>query len=397
VTTGATVLAGTGSAAEERAAGTGRRFAVITGGGTGGHLMPVLSVARALVRRGHHPGSIEVVASRRGKEGELLADSEFPATLLPGRGLLRRLDAASLQANAASLAALARATGRALALLRAWRPQVVVTVGGYASFPAGLAATVLRIPVVLVNTDAVPGLAHRVLAPFSAASAVAFPGTPLPRAVVTGTPLRPEMGEVDRSDAGQRAARRALSVPEDRHLVVAFGGSLGARRINEAVASLARRWAGRGDLALFHVVGQRDFRAEMAGAHRADPLWYRAVPYFFDMPLLYSAADVMVCRAGAMTVAEVARAGVPAIFVPLPGAPGDHQSANAAVLVERGAALRLDDASCDAEQLAAAVLGLLSDPLRRASLSAGARALGHAHAADKVAELVEEVVAGRGR
>ena len=260
---------------------------------------------------------------------------------------------------------------------------------------------------VLVNTDAVPGAVNGLLGRFAAASAVAFPGTELPRAVVTGTPVRPELGALDRSPAGRREARAMLGLPEERQTLAAFGGSLGARRINAAVADLAVRWSDRQDLSLYHVAGRRDFaqfaaeerpavnaaggrrsgRPGGAPAPRASPT--RWCPSRTGCPVLYRAADLFVCRAGAMTVAELLVCGVPAILVPLPGAPRDHQTRNAEALVAAGAAILVPDAECDAERLETELTALLSDADRLAAMGAAARGLGHPDAAAKVAELVD--------
>jgi len=372
-----------------------RRHAVVAGGGTGGHLLPALAISRALVERGHSPESIEMVGSRRGQETALLLGEGFPVTLLPGRGLARRFDTRSLLDNIGAVVALAWALVVALALLARWRPRVVVSVGGYASFPPAVAAVVLRIPLVLVNIDAVPGLVHRMVGRFAAASAVAFAGTPLPRAVVTGTPVRPELLAIDRSDEARRRARAALGLPAGRRTLVAFGGSLGARRINEAVSGLAERWRDRDDLAIYHVVGRRDWErfagrsGRLAGAEPGDRLHYRMVPYEERMGLVYAAADLLVCRAGAMTVAEVAATGVPAVLVPLPGAPGDHQTANARVLVQAGAAELLPDGECGPERLAEAAERLLVDTARLRRMGASALRLARPDAAARAAELVD--------
>ncbi len=226
-------------------------------------------------------------------------------------------------ANAVAVAGLLWATLTETARLARHRPRVVVSVGGYAAVPGGVAAAVLRVPLVLVNVDAVPGLAHRVLGRFAAASAVAFPDTPLPRAVVTGAPVRDEVRAVDRTPTAVAEARGQLGLPPDRPVVGVFGGSLGARSINRAASGLARRWAGRADRSLYHVTGRRDWDA-MGGADAgtAGGLCLRLVPFEPRMDLLYQAADVVVCRAGAITVAELAVAGVPAVLVPLPGSAG---------------------------------------------------------------------------
>ncbi len=364
----------------------------MAGGGTAGHVQPVLAVARAVAAKGHDPRSIEIVGSKRGQEATVLQADEFPYTLLPGRGLVRRATPADLWANGRTAVDLSRATAQAVSLMRSWRPWVVVTVGGYASFPAGVAAAVLRIPIVLVNTDAVPGLVHRALDRVAVASAVAFPGTPLRNAVVTGSPVREDVGRVERTPASRLAARRELGIPEDRDLVVVFGGSLGARTLNRAVEGLVRRWRDRKDVAIYHVVGRRNWDpALMTGESSGgggERLWYRAVPFEDRMPLLYEAADLAVCRAGAMTVGELALTGVPAVLVPLPGAPDDHQTANAQVLVRAGAAQMLADQACDAQRLGGIVEGLLEDPRRRVAMSGAARGLGSADAAGRAADVV---------
>lgn len=371
---------------------TPRRYAVVAGGGTGGHVLPALAVARALVDLGHEPSSIEFVGSRRGQEAVLLADAGFPLTLLPGRGISRRVGVREAVANLAALAALAWSVVRALGALARWRPKVVVAVGGYAAFPAGVAAVALRIPLVVVNVDAVPGRVNRLLGRFAAASAVSLPGTPLPRATVTGTPVRAELVTVERGPGPAAVARRALGLPADRATVGVFGGSLGARRLNEAVAALAKGWATRGDRAVYHVTGRREWdRVSRHTGRQPEPsggLVYSVVPFEERMALLYAAVDVMVCRAGAITVAELAVTGTPAVLVPLPNAPGDHQSANARALVERGAAVVVPDASCDGPTLGEVLDGLLEHPGELAAMAAAASGLGHPDAAQRVAELV---------
>jgi UDP-N-acetylglucosamine--N-acetylmuramyl-(pentapeptide) pyrophosphoryl-undecaprenol N-acetylglucosamine transferase len=371
---------------------TQKRQAVIAGGGTGGHVVPSLQIARALVALGYDAASIELFGSRRGQEATVWPPLEFPFTLLPGRGIRRSLKPSALWANAGAVLGLIWATLRAAGSFLGRRPRVVVVVGGYAGFPAGFAAVMTRVPLVLVNTDAVPGAVNAVLGRFAAASAVAFPDTDLPRATVTGTPVRPELHDLDRSEAGRSAARAELGLPEQGHTVAAFGGSLGARRVNGAVTDLAGRWHARSGTSIYHVTGRRDYERFAPAApepgRAGGGLYYRVVPYEERMPDLYRAADLCVCRAGAMTVAELLLAGVPALLVPLPGAPRDHQTRNAAVLVAAGAAVLVPDAECDADRLAVEIDKLLDDPDRLTAMGAAARSLGHPDAAARVAELV---------
>jgi UDP-N-acetylglucosamine:LPS N-acetylglucosamine transferase len=183
-----------------------------------------------------------------------------------------------------------------------------------------------------------------------------------------------------------------LGLPEERQTLAAFGGSLGARRINAAVADLAARWFDRRDLSLYHVAGRRDYaQFAVGGGDPAGPggLAYQVVPFEDRMPVVYRAADLLVCRAGAMTVAELLVCGVPAILVPLPGAPRDHQTRNAEALVAAGAAILVPDAECNADRLETELAALLSDADRLAAMGAAARRLGHPDAAATVAELVD--------
>jgi len=367
---------------------TGRRFALLAGGGTAGHLQPSLAIAEALVARGHARSTIEFVGSSRGQDRVALEGRGFPVTLLPGRGIARSLRPSVLVQNAGAVLGLAVAGCRALGLVWRRRPDVVVSVGGYASLAASVAAVLLRVPLVLVNVDAVPGAANRLLGRFAAACAVGWDDTPLPRAVVTGTPVRPVIATVDRGDEARRAAKAELGLPADRPAVVIFGGSLGARRINVAADELAARWAERSDRSIYHIVGRRDWDADQATARAAGGSVVR-VPYEDRMALAYTAADVAVCRAGAMTVAELSVAGVPSLLVPLPGAPGDHQTANARVLERAGAAVILADAECTGARLAGILDDLLDDPSPLAARGRAARAVGHADAAEAGARVVE--------
>jgi undecaprenyldiphospho-muramoylpentapeptide beta-N-acetylglucosaminyltransferase len=360
-----------------------------------------LAIAEALVAAGHRRESIEFVGSRRGQDRETLQGRGFPFVLLPGRGIVRGFRAKDIVQNIGSAAGLAVASLRAIGLAARARPQVVISVGGYASLPASSAALLLRIPLVLVNVDAVPGAVNRLFGRFSTANIVGWPGSPLPRAIVTGTPVRPEIARLARDRSARRDARAKLGLPEDRPLVTVFGGSLGARRLNEAVGELVTRWKDRSDRSIYHIVGRRGWDELLAKGEDpgrverpARDLDERAlrlirVPFEERMDLVYSASDLVVCRAGAMTVAELAVAGVPSVLVPLPGAPGDHQTANARVLERAGAAVLLPDGECDAESLSTELDRLLDDPSRLERMGQAAGSLGRPDAAAAGAEVVE--------
>jgi UDP-N-acetylglucosamine--N-acetylmuramyl-(pentapeptide) pyrophosphoryl-undecaprenol N-acetylglucosamine transferase len=367
-------------------------FSLIAGGGTAGHVQPALAIARALVDRGHPAGSIELVGSERGIETRLVPAAGFELTTLPGRGFERRL---SLR-NVRSVGSLLVALGRAWRLVGRRKPRVVLSVGGYASVPCALAAVLRRVPIVVAEQNAAPGAANRLVGRFARACAVSFEGTPLPRAVVTGNPVRPEVLAIDRvRDAA--TARTKLDVEPGRRVVLVFGGSLGALRINRAALDAARRWSARDDLHLRHVVGSRDWAETTADGPPVPegcPLRYQAVEYDDDMPTSLASADVAVCRSGASTSFELLAVGLPAVLVPSPFVTADHQTANARHMERAGAAVVVADAELDGERLVAEVDTLLADPRRLEQMAAAGRAAARPDAAEAIAALVEEHARG---
>ena len=364
-----------------------RCFALIAGGGTAGHVQPAIAIARALVDRGHRQTSIELVGSERGIEARLVPQAGFELTLLPGRGIQRKL---SWQ-NVKSLGALLVAFRRAWRLVGERRPQVVVSVGGYASVPCALAAAVRRVPIVVAEQNAAPGAANRLVSRFAKACAVSFPDTPLPRAVVTGNPVRPEVLAIDRARDAV-GARAKLDIEPGRRVVLIFGGSLGALRINRAALDAAHRWAGRRDLHVRHVIGSRDWDELTAGGPPVPPdgpLRLQLLEYDDDMPTALAAADLVVCRSGASTTFELLAAGLPSILVPSPFVTADHQTANARHVERAGAAVVVPDAELDGRRLAFEVDALLADPARTAAMARAALGAARPRAATDIAELVE--------
>jgi UDP-N-acetylglucosamine--N-acetylmuramyl-(pentapeptide) pyrophosphoryl-undecaprenol N-acetylglucosamine transferase len=347
------------------------------------------AVADALRDRGLDASDLRFVGSRRGQESTLLGPHDVALTLLPGRGIRRSFAPDAILDNLAALAALLGAATLAAYYVRRWRPSVVVSLGGYASFATSLAAVLWRRPLVLVELDAEAGAAQRILARFARARCTAFP-TSEPRTVVTGTPLRADIVAVQRTPDAQARARRALVPPieDGRQVVVVMTGSLGSTTVNRAVLDLARRWSSRTDRTLIHVSGRRDFEMVRREAPPTNGLDYRVVE-FADMVELWSVCEVAICRAGASTLAELTTLAIPSIIVPLPGM-GEHQTKNALVVVDAGGARLLRDDECTGAALDVALEAMMT-PDTLAAMAEHAATLGRRDAASRIASVVSDV------
>jgi UDP-N-acetylglucosamine--N-acetylmuramyl-(pentapeptide) pyrophosphoryl-undecaprenol N-acetylglucosamine transferase len=273
-------------------------------------------------------------------------------------------------------------------LLRELRPAVVVSVGGYASVPAVLAARRLGIPVVVVSYDRRPGRASTLTARIAAATAVAYDDSPLPRAVVTGAPLRRRILAADRS-RDRDGARQRLGLPADRFVVAVTGGSLGSAALNTAVVAYVRRRADDGGLAVRQVVGERFLATAPVVDGGDDGVLHQVVGYDERVEDLYTAADLLVGRGGASTVAETAVIGTPAILVPWSGAAEDHQTENVRWLAEQGGAVLLPES--ELASLGDHIDRLRADDAARHQLGVRAAQAGEQHRRGSLVELVERI------
>ena len=369
---------------------------LIAAGGTGGHVFPGLALARTIVH--HDPAAtVRFAGTSRGIETRAVPEAGFALDLLPILPLSRRLAAETVAAPFAAV----NGTFAARRLLREHRFDVVCGMGGYVTLPVAVAARLEGVPVVLHEQNAVPGIANRLAARVAsriavgvAAAAGAFqPG----RAVVVGNPVRPELAHLDRAALHDEAVA-AFGLDPDRRTLFVFGGSQGSRRINQAVVAATASWPDPAAVQVLHACGRRDEADVRAAWAEADPdgrgLLVRIVPFVDRMDLAYAAADLALTRAGAITMAELTAAGMPAVMVPLPHATADHQAANARAVAAAGGAVVVDDAALDGPAVVAAAAPLLADPERLAAMAAGMRTQAHPAAAEELAALVVEA-AGR--
>lgn len=353
---------------------------LIAGGGTGGHLFPGIAVARELLAR-VPDAHVTFVGTSAGIEAHVVPREGFTLDVIRSAGLKGK----SLAAQLRGLALLPLSAIDAWRVLSRRRPSVVIGVGGYSSGPVVALAATRGIPTLLLEQNAMPGITNRLLARVVKAAAVTYEETVAffgPKAFVAGNPVRPEF-----FDASGRSFAEATV---DRVRVLIFGGSQGAHAINMAMVEAAPRLAAVPQLAITHQTGERDLEM-VRDAYRRAGLEARVEPFLFAMDREMSGADLVVCRAGATTLAELTAAGRPAILVPLPTATDDHQRRNAQALVAQGAAVMIEQRELTGERLASAIVALASDVERRRRIGAAARRLARPDAAkvivDKVLEL----------
>jgi UDP-N-acetylglucosamine--N-acetylmuramyl-(pentapeptide) pyrophosphoryl-undecaprenol N-acetylglucosamine transferase len=359
-------------------------FAVVTGGGTAGHVLPALAISEALVARGHESGSIHYVGAWRGIETKLLPETPFAHTFFDVVGFQRSFS----RRNIGFVPKMLSSRRRAIGLFRRLQPKVVVSVGGYASMPAVFAARKLGVPVVVVSFDRALGRASKLALRGAAACAVAFPDSPIPNATVTGAPIRQAIFDIDRS-RDRAMARSALGVPDDRFMVAVMGGSQGSGVLNDAIWRWVRRSKADTGLAIRHAVGERFLADAPIEIGDDDSLIYHPVGYEPQMPLIYAAADLLIGRGGASTVHEVAVTGIPAVLVPWANAAEDHQTGNVGWLADGGGAIYLPETDIDGLET---IIGRLrSDPRGLDALSDRALEFGSIHRSGALAQLIESV------
>ena len=358
------------------------RTALIMAGGTGGHVFPGLAVAAELARRDWR---VVWLGNPSGMEARLVPQHGIPMEALRfgglrGKGLLTKL---LLPLN------LLRAFAQSIGVLRRVRPAVVLGLGGYITFPAGMMSALLGRPLVLHEQNSVAGLANKVLAKVADRVLVAFPDA-LPGALWCGNPVRQELAALPEPQSRYGARSGPLSI-----LVV--GGSLGAQALNDTMPRALALLPAQDRPRVVHQSGRAHIDA-LRAAYAAAGVDAQAVDFIDDMAAAYGAADLVVCRAGAMTVSELAAAGVASVLVPYPHAVDDHQTGNARFLVERGAALLAPQATLTAETLAATIASL--DRGQLSNMAQCARDAARLDATMRVADACEQAARGgdvRGR
>ena len=360
----------------------GMRF-LLAGGGTGGHIYPAMAIAGALTKR--RPGSeVLFCGTAAGLETELIPAAGYPLRLLSVRGFRRRLGLDTLRSVWAAVQGLWEANK----LIREYKPDAVIGTGGYVCGPVLLAAWLHGIPAYLQEQNAMPGVTNRLLARFVRAAYLGYEeGRPFFAAALavewTGNPLRALNG-------GEKAAALAkLGLDADKKTVLITGGSRGARSINRAIVAAFKQLTADRQVQFLHVTGRDEYDATqkllLEQGLAACPAFH-VRPYLHDMPVALQAADLVVCRAGAIALAEVAAVGLPAVLIPYPFATGNHQEANARAFEKRGAAVVVLDKDLTGAKLADLVLPLAHDAEKLQAMQQAAKTLAKPAAADDIAD-----------
>ena len=365
----------------------------MSGGGTAGHIYPALTVADALRADGDE---VAFVGTPSGLEARLVPEAGLAFYGLPARGIDRARPWTAIGAVATAIVS----TVRALRLMRTFRPDVVMGFGAYVTLPLGLAADIAGVPLVIHEQNSVPGLANRVMSWWAARIGVTYAESAnylrgRERVMVTGNPVRPAV-----LASSREGGRKALGIDPGATVLLVFGGSRGATHLNRATLGLYSKLMELPSVIVVHVTGAADaaeVREKVAAMAGAGPGRYTVIEYLDDMGGALAAADLIVARAGATSLAEITALGRAAVLVPYPYATDDHQSRNARGLVEAGAAVVIPDRDLDGPAFAEAVLGLLADPARRETMAAASKALGRPDAAARVARLATEAVRGEPR
>jgi len=352
---------------------------VIAGGGTGGHVIPALAIAQQLKKQ--LGAEVLFIGTARGIETRLVPQAGFPLELIRV-GALKNV---SLMTRAKTLFGLPRAIAASSRMLSEFDPEVVIGVGGYASGPAMVAAIRRRLPTLAFEPNVVPGFANRMIARWVSAAAVHFEETCryFPHCRVTGVPVRAAFFSIAAKTDGPPT-------------LLVFGGSQGARAINQAmttIESLAGLRAKIPGIHIIHQTGQRDYDQVLA-AYQRSGISGEVHKFIDDMPGTFRRADLLVCRSGASSVGEITAAGKPAIFVPFPAAADDHQNVNARALERVGAAVVVEESNLGAAYLVDTIAALIGDSGRLRSMSAAAKSLAHPKAVEEIAEMVARLAGG---
>ena len=362
---------------------------IFTGGGTGGHIYPALALARYL-KRVDAGTDILFVGARGGMEEEIIPGTGFPLETLPVQGIPRKLSPSILR----SFYLLGKAGNQALKIIRKFQPDIIIGTGGYAAAPVLLAAIIKRKKVFLHEQNVVPGITNRFLAPFVHGVCLSFEASRQyffrrSNLYVTGNPRASELGLIKKAEA-----RRLLNFDPNLLMILVVSGSRGAAAINAGMVDFLRRSAGIKHFQVLYITGERyyeNIRTTLQNEHLLKKYGERLQvhPYQKDMPLAMAAADIIVTRAGATTIAEITAIGLPAVVIPSPNVVHNHQLINAKELLHQGAAIVIEEKKLSGQILQQELFTLLNNPYKREQMQENSKRIGYRRAVEHMYGLIK--------
>lgn len=356
---------------------------ILSGGGTGGHIYPAITIAREL--QAQEDVEILFVGTSEGMESRIVPQEGYAFESLPAAGLKRKITPANIKSIFKSLTGLLKAEK----ILRSFKPDVVIGTGGYVCGPILLAAALHHIPTVIQEQNVIPGITNKILSHFVDRIALGykeaekrFPVSE--KCIYTGNPIRPDIMQAEREES-----RKKLGISPATFMILITGGSRGARSINQAMIGVHKYFQGKDDVCLYHVTGTLSYDSVLEEL-RDQPAKY-IIKYEYDMPSALAAADLIICRAGAISLAEIAARGIPSILIPYPYAAEDHQTYNARAFVASGAAKMIVDQFLTDKELIQDIEELKNNKTALSAMSAAAKEMGRIHAGRDIAKLALEL------
>lgn len=358
---------------------------LIAGGGTGGHLFPGIALASDIKEK-YPDAKIVFVGTEKGLEAKVIPKIGYELKFISVRGFIGK----TLNEKAKSLWRVVKSLQESRKIIKTISPDIVFGVGGYASFPCVLLASLKKIPTIILEQNTVPGLANKILANFVTAIAITYPETidyfPKEKVYLTGTPIRREILKGDR-----QKARKIFNLDEGRLTLLIFGGSSGARKINMAtLEALSYLLPLKDMIQIIHQTGESDY-SWVSREYKNFQLKATILPFIYEMAEAYSVADLVVCRAGASTVAEITALGKASILIPYPYAAYNHQEMNARRLLSRGACEMILDRELNGEVLAKKIIKILNEPNIKKEMEMASYVFGKANAGEKIIEIAESL------
>jgi len=367
---------------------------IVTGGGTGGHIYPALAVATCLAGK-PNVEAVYYLGKKGGLESELAIQAGFPFIGIAFAGMPRGKSPLTLLKIFLWLLNLAQATFTALGEIQKIQPAMIFGTGGYVSAPVLLAARILKIPYAVHEPDAQPGLANRFLGRYASLITTSFKAgaerlrqNPTQTILVTGNPIRQDIGQLGRDEARKTFGEQW---PNDKPILLVTGGSQGARKLNMALVEILPTLLNQWNIAVLHLTGKKLYDETMLALDQADPNFkmhtaYQVKPFNSDMATWLAAANVALCRSGSLSLSEMYACALPTVLVPYPFAAADHQRRNAEASVAAGASFMLDDAECTGPRLLEVLKPLFQDPAIYNAMQQASRGLGHPEATEKITE-----------